>query len=372
MSQVIVRGQAGYPGRLDELRSPPAALYVRGVWPPEPGVAVVGTRKPGREAERFARELGATLARAGLTLWSGGALGIDAAAHEGALEAGGVTVLVAGGSLDAPYPACHGGLYGRVEASGGALVSLLADGLRPRRWVFLERNRVLAALTLATVVVECPLKSGARSTAAAARHLGRPVWVAAQPPWARGLALAVREEIRLGATPLFSVDDLLASLGHAPSSGRAGASGRAGEASKRAGEAAGRAGEAAGRAGEAAGQAGEAAGQAGEAVGWASPLAKGPAGEAPAGLGGRAAGEGSRRPGGGARRGRVVLPKGSEVVWQALAKAPGATHLDEICARTGLGASQVQYGLTLLLLGGWLDEGPPGQFRVRKASVQGG
>jgi DNA processing protein len=331
VSRAVVRGQAGYPGRLGELRSPPAALYVRGAWPQEPGVAVVGTRRPGREAERFARELGATLARAGLAVWSGGALGIDAAAHEGALEAGGVTVLVAGGSLDRPYPACHRGLYGRVEASGGALVSLLDDGQRPRRWAFLERNRVLAALTLATVVVECPLKSGARSTAAAARKLGRPVWVAAQPPWAPELALAVREEVRLGATPLFGVDDLLASLGR-PLLGSPDAPGLPGSPDAPSSPRSPR-----------------------------SPRSPGAPG-----------GGGSGRRAVGARRGGVALPEGAVPVWRALAKARGATHVDELCERTGLGVSQVQYGLTLLLLGGWLDEGPPGQFRVRKASGRGG
>lgn len=331
MSRAIVRGQAGYPSRLGELRSPPAALYVRGVWPQEPGVAVVGTRKPGREAEHFARELGATLARAGLSLWSGGALGIDAAAHEGALEAGGVTVLVAGGALDLPYPACHRGLYARIEASGGALVSLLADGQRPRRWAFLERNRVLAALTIATVVVECPLKSGARSTAAAARQLGRPVWVATQPPWAPELALAVREEIRLGATPLFSVDDLLASLGR-PAVEALGAP-----------------------------DAAEAPADTVEALDASGGLVRAGVGSGPQGTTGWQA-----------RRRRLVLPKGAEQVWQALAKARGATHLEQICEQTGMGVSQVQYGLTLLLLGGWLDEGPPGHFRARKASGRGG
>lgn len=315
MSRAIVRGQTEYPSRLAELRSPPTVFYVRGVWPQAPGVAVVGTRRPGPQAEAFARALGAALARAGLVLWSGGALGIDAAAHEGALNAGGGTVLVAGGALDAPYPACHRGLYERVEASGGALVSLLADGQRPRPWIFLERNRLLAALTIGTVIVECPLKSGARSTAAAARHLGRPVWIAAQPPWEPALALAVREEVRLGAKLLFCVDDLLAAPELAglktDASTLEGSEGQAPRASK--------------------------------------------------------AARGAR-----AERGQGVVPEGAEQVWLALAKARAGAHVDEICERTGLGVGQVQYELTLLVLGGWVDEGLPGQFKPREGRRRGG
>jgi DNA processing protein len=336
VSRTIARGQVEYPSRLDELRSPPPSLHVRGAWPQPPGVAVVGTRRPGRDAERFARALGAAIVRAGLTLWSGGALGVDAAAHEGALEAGGATILVAGGPLDQPYPACHRGLYDRVEASGGALVSLLADGQRPRRWSFLQRNGVLAALTLCTVVVECPLKSGARSTAAAARHLGRPVWIAAQPPWEPELALAVREEVRLGASVLFCVDDLLASLG-VSKLGSPASSGRA----KSGREGAGR-----------------------------RPKGREGSGRRPKGREG--AGSGGRSPGGGrGQRGPVGLPPEAELVWGALAQVGGATHVDAVCAQTGLGAAQVQYGLTLLVLGGWVDEGLAGQFSLRKAPGRG-
>jgi DNA processing protein len=280
-----------------------------------------------------------------VVLWSGGALGIDAAAHEGALDAGGRTVLVAGGALDAPYPACHRGLYERVEASGGTLVSLLADGHRPRPWIFLERNRLLAALTIGTVIVECPLKSGARSTAAAARHLERPVWIAAQPPWEPALALAVREEVRLGAKLLFSVDDLLAAPeleglraepGAAKSSG--GYTPRAGVATK---------------------GSERAATYAGVAV-------KGGVGQA---LRVSKAALGAAR---GAARGRGLVPEGAEQVWLALAKTRAGAHVDEICERTGLGVGQVQYELTLLVLGGWVDEALPGQFKPREGRRRGG
>jgi DNA processing protein len=363
MSRAIARGQAEYPSRLFELRRPPPTIYLRGSLPAGSGVAVVGTRRPGAEAERFARWLGARLARAGVAVWSGGALGIDAAAHEGALEAGGVTVLVAGGALDAPYPACHRGLYERVEAAGGALVSLLADGQRPRPWGFLERNRVLAALTTCTVVVECPLKSGARSTAAAARHLGRPVWVAAQPPWAPRLAAAVREEVRLGAQLLLRADDLLASLGGAASAAREyepGAGGvEGGEVSS------GRRAGAADRGEVRAGTWGTTRSSGGAVVG-----ASGPARERGAVVGAsrpvRGQGARGRGPGDGA-----AVPVGAEAVWRALVRTGGATHLDVLCSLTGLGVGRVQYGLTLLLLSGWVDEGPAGQFCARKGPGAG-
>lgn len=188
-----------------------SALFVRGQLPSHPGVAVVGTRAPSQQALRYASLLAEAIVAAGFAVWSGGALGIDAAAHEGALAAGGPTVLVSGGGLDRPYPTAHRSLYARVLARG-ALVSIVPDGAPVMKHTLLGRNAVLAALTVATVVVECPVDSGARSTAAAARRLGLPVHIAAQPPWSP-FAPAVREELRLGARPFFDTDDLLASLG---------------------------------------------------------------------------------------------------------------------------------------------------------------
>jgi DNA processing protein len=204
----------GYPPELRSLATPPDALWVRGALPVATGVAVVGTRQPSDEALRFAFQLGAALARENLVVWSGGALGIDQAAHEGALSAGGASVLVAGGGLDARFPADRNGLYARVGAAG-ALVSIVDDRVPPQPWIFLARNGVLAAMTSATVVVECPLRSGARSTAAAARRLGRPVWIAPQAPWSP-FVRAVREEHRLGARLLMEIPDLIASLQRQP------------------------------------------------------------------------------------------------------------------------------------------------------------
>jgi DNA processing protein len=203
-----------YPPALRALGAPdraPPTLHLRGALPPLPGIAVVGKREATDEARAFTRALVLDLAALRYAIWSGGALGIDASAHEAALEAGAPTVVVAGGGLDQPYPPEHAPLFARVLASGGALVSHLPDDTPPMRPGFLARNRVLAAITLATVVIEAGLQSGARSTAAAARRLGRPLCVVPHPPWsATGKGCA--EELLLGAQPITSAADVVAAL----------------------------------------------------------------------------------------------------------------------------------------------------------------
>src|SRR5262249_11445897 len=124
----------GTPGK------PPPTLYVRGTLPARPGVAVVGTRQASEHACAFTRNLAAALVGDGLAVWSGGAGGIDAAAHEATLDAGGAPVLVAGGGLDRPYPPEHTALFDRVLARGGALVARVPDGTPPSRPGFLQRN----------------------------------------------------------------------------------------------------------------------------------------------------------------------------------------------------------------------------------------
>ncbi len=175
---------------------PPPVLHLRGVLPRSAGIAVVGRREASEEARAFTRALVHELARAGLSIWSGGALGIDAAAHEAALEAGAPTVVVAGGGLARPYPPAHVPLFDRVLAHGGALLSHLPDLAPPTPPSFIARNRILAAVTGATLVVEAGLKSGARSTAAAARKLGRPLLVVPHPPWSEAGAGCAAELVR--------------------------------------------------------------------------------------------------------------------------------------------------------------------------------
>ncbi len=214
-STAIPPGHPSYPPALaaiDGPGRPSPVLYLRGRLPAGPGVAVVGTRRPCEAACDFTRALVRGLVAEGLAIWSGGAVGIDAAAHEAALDAGGVTVVVAGGGLDRPYPPQHGALFDRVLAQGGALLARQPDGTRPMAPWFLQRNGVLAALTLATVVIEAGLASGARSTAAAARRLGRVLCVVPHTPWdpqGQGCAL----ELARGALAVTSASDVLAALG---------------------------------------------------------------------------------------------------------------------------------------------------------------
>jgi DNA processing protein len=180
-------------------RAPP--LYVRGSLPARPGVAVVGTRKATNEALAFTRELVKEIAAAGCAIWSGGALGIDASAHQAALDVGAPTVVVTAGGLDDPYPPTHASLYSRVLNADGALMSLQDDGEIRLRYQFLQRNYVLAALTIATVLVQAPRKSGARYTTKAARRLGRALFIVPGEPWSlKGAGCA--EELATGGVAI--------------------------------------------------------------------------------------------------------------------------------------------------------------------------
>jgi DNA processing protein len=182
-----------WPPALCDLAHPPACLEIAGQLPAwEQAVAVVGTRHPTREAARCARQLGHDLAAAGRVVVSGGAQGIDSEAHCGALEAGGLTVAVMGTPLSRPYPARNVELFCKITQRGCVLSEVLdGDAMYPER--FLARNRLIAALTSVVIVVQAPLASGALSTAAEARTLGRPVLVVPYAPWeergAGGVAL---------------------------------------------------------------------------------------------------------------------------------------------------------------------------------------
>ncbi len=158
-------------------------LFIRGRLPHLPGVAVVGTRRASAPAMRCAAELSTHVASAGYSLWSGGAIGIDTAVHEAALEASAPTVVVMAGGLDDPYPKQNAPLFDRVLSAGGALISVQADGTARRQWQFLLRNAVLAALSDAMVVVQAPAKSGALSAARHARAWHKPVFVVPHSPW---------------------------------------------------------------------------------------------------------------------------------------------------------------------------------------------
>lgn len=172
---LLVPGEAGWPPGLDDLGDArPFALWVRGALPPGTAAAVVGSRAATSYGQRVAADLAVGLAEAGVGVVSGGAYGIDAAAHRGALEASGPTVAVLAGGVDRLYPAGNTALLEAVLA-GGAVVSEVPPGCAPSRSRFLARNRLIAALGAATVVVEAAWRSGALSTAAHAAGLSRPV-----------------------------------------------------------------------------------------------------------------------------------------------------------------------------------------------------
>jgi DNA processing protein len=173
---LLVLGDPGYPADLNHLALPPPVLCVRGELPPGPAVAIVGSRRTDAYGQEVAELFARTLASAGVTIVSGFARGIDAAAHRGALAAeGGRTVAVLGCGLGVDYPAGHERL-GREIAAHGALLSEFPCGLSPRSWHFPMRNRVIAALSAGTLVVQAAPRSGSLLTARWAADLGREVW----------------------------------------------------------------------------------------------------------------------------------------------------------------------------------------------------
>ncbi len=190
------------------------ALNARGRWPPPDGprVAIVGSRRPSPYGEAVAEQLAADLARAGVLIVSGLALGCDAAAHRGALVGGGITVAVMGTGVDIVYPAAHFRLAEEIVAAGGALVSQFPNGTSPRRRNFPARNVTLAALSDVVVVVEAVQGSGALITAAAALDLHKEV-MAVPGSIFSPLSVGTHALIRDGAGLVQNARDVLAALG---------------------------------------------------------------------------------------------------------------------------------------------------------------
>ncbi|MBX3070101.1 MAG: DNA-processing protein DprA [Thermomicrobiales bacterium] len=175
---VITQVDAEYPRLLAQISGAPPVLYVRGKLLPEDDTAVafVGTRRSTAYGRHVVAKLAGDLAAAGVTVVSGLALGIDGAAHQGALERGGRTVAVLAGGVDVIYPSEHRSLAERITASG-ALISDYPPGTKPDAPHFPARNRLISGLSLATVVVEAPRRSGALITVNFAADQGRDVFV---------------------------------------------------------------------------------------------------------------------------------------------------------------------------------------------------
>lgn len=205
----------GYPAELNHFEDSPPILFLRGSLPTATGLAIVGSRRAttyGKtQATRFAR----AFVEAGFAVVSGGAAGIDTAAHKSTLEAGGSTVAVVACGLDYVYPAENRELFEQLVARGGALVSEFSLGTRPEPWRFPARNRIIAALSQVTVVIESPEQSGALITARNAAEYGRDVWVVPGPV-DTGRSRGGHKLVQDGAALADSPEDILGALATGP------------------------------------------------------------------------------------------------------------------------------------------------------------
>ncbi|MEQ8232381.1 MAG: DNA-processing protein DprA [Gammaproteobacteria bacterium] len=210
--RILVLGDADYPPRLAAIARPPLVLFVEGRMEllGSDQVAIVGSRKATSHGLRIASEFAGDLAAAGLTVTSGLALGIDAAAHEGALAVAGATLAVVGCGIDRVYPARHRRLAGAIRSTG-AIVSEFALGTPPARRHFPQRNRLIAGLSLGTLVVEAAARSGSLSTAFHALEQGREVFAvpgSIRNPQAQGCHILIKQ----GAKLTERVEDVLEEL----------------------------------------------------------------------------------------------------------------------------------------------------------------
>jgi DNA processing protein len=233
--QLLVLGSSSYPALLASIPDPPIALTVRGSLLREDqlGIAIVGSRRATGYGRDVARRLSRDLAAAGLTIMSGLARGIDACAHQGALEANGRTVAVLGSGLENVYPREHRGLADRI-AENGALVSEFALDEPPLPGNFPRRNRVITGLSLGTLVVEAAAKSGSLVSARLALEQNREVFAVPGPvssPTSEGVHALIRDGARLVEKAVDVLEELRAEVRdaleerrRAPSAPRAGAS----------------------------------------------------------------------------------------------------------------------------------------------------
>lgn len=237
-ARLVIPGDDEWPDAVDDLGvHAPLLLWVRGdatLLSSAQSVALVGARAATGYGEHVAGEFADALARGGAAVVSGGAYGIDGAAHRAALGAGGVTIAVMAGGVDRPYPAGHAHLLAQI-ARAGVVASELPLGVAPSRWRFLSRNRVIAAMTDATVVVEAGWRSGSLNTAGHAASLGRPLGAVPGPitsPASMGCHRLMREFDAACVTTPEEIRELAGWLDEAATPER-GADGDAGSATNR-------------------------------------------------------------------------------------------------------------------------------------------
>ena len=215
----VRRRDPRYPPLLGEIPDPPSSLWLRGDADPAvlavPAVAIVGARACSGYGLSVARMLATEAAAAGVVVVSGLARGVDGEAHRGALAAGGTTVAVLGCGVDRDYPAAHTELARSIVSAGGLVVSEYEPGVEPAPWRFPARNRIIAGLARATVVVEARERSGALITADFALEDGREV-LAVPGEITSALSTGTNGLLRQGATPATCVADMLAAVGVEP------------------------------------------------------------------------------------------------------------------------------------------------------------
>ena len=212
-TSILALHDTDYPNLLREIDSPPALLYVRGDRHllSMPQIAIVGSRQHSTSGAQDARAFAKTLSASGFVITSGLALGIDAVAHQGALESG-KTVAVLGTGIDVVYPRRHANLYEQILDRGGAIVTELPPGTPARAGHFPQRNRIISGLSLGVLVVEAAIRSGSLITARTALEQGREVFAipgSIHNPLAKGCHRLIRE----GATLVETARDIAEQLG---------------------------------------------------------------------------------------------------------------------------------------------------------------
>jgi DNA processing protein len=195
---------------IDTIDIKPKMLHYIGTLPPErrPTVAIVGTRKPTAYGKEVTYQLAYDLAKKGIVIISGMALGTDGIAHRGALDAGGTTIAVLACGLDTMYPAAHRGLADEIIKSGGAIISEYEPDVEARDFQFLERNRIVSGLSDAVIVTEAATRSGTLATVRHALDQGREVF-AVPGNITSPLSAGCNALIKQGAAPITSIDDVL-------------------------------------------------------------------------------------------------------------------------------------------------------------------
>ena len=223
----ILASDQEWPQQLNQLDVPPTQLFIESDESDlsvltSKSIAIVGSRNATPYGLRVATEFAAALAESGYTIISGGAFGIDAAAHRGALSVGGKTVVVLAGGVDCPYPMAHSNLF--IDASkNGALISEHPAGTPSRKHNFLERNRIIAGLAFGTLIVEAAFKSGAIRTALDTVKLLRPVMAIPGPissPLSAGVNRLIAERVAELVTSVWQIEEIVGSYGQTGQGGQ--------------------------------------------------------------------------------------------------------------------------------------------------------